>query len=142
YSQVAGSGAPRLHRIEGRDGRAQESAILGLPPRVDDDGFPLADDLVVPPPRLRLDGLPDRGHVLEVIVVLLRLVRADLPEHADCGGRRVKDIYIELFCDPPWPSGIRIVGSALVEDACGGQGERPINDVRVPGDPADVGHAP
>src|ERR1035438_8842564 len=68
----------RLHRLERGQRAAEEAAGLRLPPGVDDDGLSLAHRLVVPPPDLGLDRLAHRGHVLEVVVVLLGLVRPDL----------------------------------------------------------------
>ena len=48
-----------------------------------DNRFALADDVVVPAPHLRLDRLAHGRHVLEVVVVLRRLVRAELAQHPD-----------------------------------------------------------
>ena len=134
--------AARLHRLQGGQGAAEEAAVLGLPPGVDDDRLALADDLVVPAPDLGLDRLAHRGHVLEVVVVLRRLLRADLAQHPDRGGRGVEDVHPELLGDPPRPAGVGIVGHALVDHRGGAQRQRPVDDVGVAGDPADVGHAP
>src|ERR1700730_13216552 len=38
----------RLHRLQSRQGAAQETTVLGLPPGVDDDRFALADGVVIP----------------------------------------------------------------------------------------------
>src|SRR5262249_50238205 len=48
-------GAAGFHPVERGFGAAKESAVFRLPPRVDDDGFALADDVVVPAPDLGLD---------------------------------------------------------------------------------------
>src|SRR5215510_5447686 len=66
--------AARLHRLQGRQRAAEEAAGLGLPPGVHDARLALADVLVVPAPDLGLDRLAHRGHVLEVVVVLGRLI--------------------------------------------------------------------
>src|ERR1035437_6339172 len=58
--------ASRLHRIKRWFRAAQEAAVLGLPPGVDNDCLTLADGLVVPPPDLGLDGFSYRGHVFEM----------------------------------------------------------------------------
>src|SRR5712692_8492145 len=41
---------PGLHRLKGGEGAAQEPAVLGLPPGIDDDRVALADDVVIPAP--------------------------------------------------------------------------------------------
>src|SRR5205085_12153633 len=90
YPWAAAAG---LHRLEGGQRAAKEAAVLGLPPGVDDDRFALAHDLVVPAPDLRLDRLAHCRHVLEVVVVLRRLVRPELAQHADRRGRGVEDVH-------------------------------------------------
>ena len=134
--------AARLHGVQGGQPGAQEAAGLGLPPGVDDDRLALADGLVVPAPDLGLDRLADRGHVLEVVVVLGRLVRAHLAQHPDRGGGGVEDVHPEPLGDPPGAAGVRVVRRALVDHAGGAERERAVDDVGVAGDPADVGHAP
>src|SRR5215472_13966569 len=80
---TSGPGAARLHAVDCGFRAAEKTPVLGLPPRVDDHGLALSDDVVVPLPDLGLDGLADGGHVLEVIVVLRGLVRTRLAEHSD-----------------------------------------------------------
>src|SRR5215471_6047893 len=134
--------AARLHRLQGRQRAAEEAPGLGLPPGVHDDRLALADLLVVPAPDLGLDRLTHRGHVLEVVVVLGRLVRADLAQHPDGGGRGVEDVHAEPLGDPPGAPGVGVVGRALIDHAGRAEGQRPVDDVGVAGDPPDVGHAP
>src|ERR1019366_5084918 len=141
-AEDAGPAAAGLHRLKGRQGAAEESAVLRLPPGVDDRRLALADLGVVPAPDLGLDRLAHRRHVLEVVVVLLRLLRPHLAQHPDGRRRGVEDADAELLGDPPGPAGVRVVGSAFVHHAGGAEGERPVDDVGVAGDPADVGHAP
>ena len=138
----AGAAAARFHRLQGRQGAAEEAAVLGLPPGVDDDGVALADDVVVPAPHVGLDRLTDRGHVLEAVVVLGRLVGAELAQHADRRRRGVEDVDPEPFGDPPRTTGIGIGGHPLVDHAGRAERQRAVDDVGVAGDPADVGHAP
>ena len=123
-------------------GAAEEAAVLGLPPGVDDGRLALADLGVIPAPDLGLDRLAHRGHVLEAVVVLLRLLRADLAQHPDRGGRGVEDVHPELLRDPPRPPAVGVVGHALVDHRRGAERQRAVDDVGVAGDPADVGHAP
>ena len=98
--------------------------------------------MVVPAPRFRLDGFADGSHVLEVVVVLFRLFGSLFPQHADRGRRGVEDIDAQPLGDSPRTSRIGMGGNALVHDARGGDGERAVDDVRMPGDPADIRHAP
>src|SRR5438132_12728748 len=134
--------AARFHRLKGGQGAAQEAAVLGLPPGIYDGGLPLPDAVVVPAPYLRLDWFADRCHVLEVVVVLLRFVRAQLAQHADGGRGRVEDVDPQPLRDPPRTAGIRVGGDALVHHAGGRQCQRTVNDVGVTGDPANVGETP
>src|SRR5262249_24200284 len=134
--------APGLHRLEGGQRAAQKAAHLCLPPRVDDHGVALPNDVVVPTPYVRLDRLSDCGHVLEAVVVLLGFIGAELPQHANRRGGGVEDVDPEAFGDPPGPAGVRVSGDALVHDAGGPQRQRPVDDVGVAGDPADVREAP
>src|SRR5207245_4849268 len=82
--------APGLHRVKGRHRAAQESTVLGLPPRVDDHRFALAHHIVVPPPHRRLDGLAHRRHMLEVVMVFCRLIGTGASKSTDCRRRGVK----------------------------------------------------
>src|SRR5262249_32018678 len=63
-----------LHRLQGWQRTPEKPAILRLPPGIDNNGLALGDDVVVPPPHVRLDRLPDRRHVLEAVVILLGLL--------------------------------------------------------------------
>src|SRR3989442_5016870 len=83
--------AARLHRLQGRQGAAQEATVLGLPPAVDDDRFAFSDGVVIPAPDLRLNRLSHGCHVLEMVVVFLRLVGTDLAQHANRRPSRVED---------------------------------------------------
>ena len=47
-----------------------------------------------------------------------------------------------LVDDLPKPRGVRVIGHALEHQGRGAVGERPIDDVAVPGHPADIGGAP
>src|SRR5882762_2026999 len=141
-SKHGGTGAAGLHEIESRLGGAKETAGFRLPPGVDDDGFALANGFVIPLPNFRLDRFADGGHVLEVVVVIFWLVAAGFAKHADGGGGSVENVDVEAFGDAPGTAGVGELWDAFVEDTRGGEGHRAVNDVGVPGDPADVGHAP
>ena len=80
--------------------------------------------------------------MLEVVVVLLRLLRTELAQHADGGGRGVEDVHPQPLGDPPGTTRIRVGGHALIHHAGGPQRQRAVHDVGVAGDPADVGETP
>src|SRR5260370_11860686 len=127
----------------GRGGGGEENpASLGLPPGVDDYRFALANDLVIPAPDIRLDGLAGGGHVLEVVVVFLRPFGAGFAQHANGGGRSVEDVDVETLRDAPRATGVGKLRDAFVKNGGGRESQRAVNDVGVTGDPADVGHAP
>src|SRR5882762_2233738 len=140
-SERGGTGAAGLHEIERRLGGAKEATGFRLPPGVDDNSFALANGFVIPLPDFRLDRLPDGGHVLEVVVVILRLIAAGLAEHADGGGGSVENVDVEAFGDAPGAAGVWELRDSFVEDAGCGERHRAVNDVGMAGDPADVGHA-
>ena len=134
--------AARLHGIERRFGAAQEAAVLGLPPGVDDHGLAFADGFVVPAPDFGLDGFAHRGHVLEMVVVLGGFIVTGLAQHANGRRRGVEDVDIQALGDSPYPAGVGIGRDTFVDDAGSGQRQRTVNDIGVARDPADVGHAP
>src|SRR5579863_7701837 len=131
-----------FHGFEGGQGAAEKTPCLGHPPCVDDRSLPLAHRVVVPAPDLRLNGLADRAHQFEVVVVLGWLVVAELAQHPDCRWGSVENIDPEAFGDPPGASRVRAGRCSLVEHARGPEGERPVDDIGVTRDPTDVGSAP
>src|SRR5580693_2048038 len=54
----------------------------------------------------------------------------------------MENVDVEAFGDAPGAANVRELRNTFVEHAGGGECERAVNDVRVAGDPADVGHAP
>ncbi len=54
----------------------------------------------------------------------------------------MEDVDVEPLRDPPWAPGVGIGGNPLVDHAGSGDRQRPVYDIRMPGDPADVRHAP
>src|SRR6516165_3997869 len=102
--------ASRLLGMKSTHPSAQNSAVLSLPPCVGDDRHTLADDHVVPLPHCRFDGLAHGGHMLEVVMVLLRLVRPGAPKRPYCGRRGMKDIDVKFFGDAPRTPSVGIGG--------------------------------
>src|SRR5262245_7157617 len=111
----------RLHGLQRRHGTAQEPTSLSLPPGVHDDGLTLANDLVIPQPHFRLDRFAYRGHVLEVVVVLRRLIRSGFAQHADGCWGRMEDIDVKTLGDSPGPSGVWVVRNPFVHHRGSGQ---------------------
>ena len=121
----------------------QNPAGLGLPPGVDDRATAFADHAVVPLPRLRIDRLADGAEQPQRLArgLLHRLV-AGLHQRPDRGRRGVDDVDLVLVANLPEAGHARIVRHALENHRGGAVRERSIDDVAVPGDPADVGGAP
>ena len=71
-----------------------------------------------------------------------RVLRPPLHVRADRGRRRVEDRHAVALDDLPPAVLVGEVGRALVHDRRGAVAERPVDDVAVAGDPADVGGAP
>src|SRR3989442_3137648 len=134
--------AARLHRSQSRQGAAQEATVLGLPPGVDNDRFALSDDVVIPAPDIWLNRLSHGCHVLEMVVVFLRLVGAGLAEHANCRRSGVEDGHAELLGDPPRTAGVGIQRHTFVHHTRRPKRQGTVDDVGVPGYPPDVGEAP
>ena len=126
-----------------RQRRDEDAAGLGLPPGVDDRAAVLADHVVVPLPRFRIDRLADGAEQAQRFARgLLHRAVAALHQRADRGRRGVDDVDLVLVAHFPEARGGRIVRHALEHQRDGAVGERAIDDVAVAGDPADVGGAP
>ena len=126
-----------------RQGGDHDGAGLGLPPGVYDGAAPLPDLLVVPHPGLGVDGLTHRPQQAQAgQVVLCRKGLAPLHDRPDGRGSRVEDIHAILGHHGPPAVLVRPVRRTLVEDPGGSVGQGAVNDIAVPGDPADVGRAP
>ncbi len=133
----------RLERRRAGQRRDQRRAGLGLPPGVDDRAAALADHAIVPFPGLGVDRLADRAEEVERLPRgLLHGLVAGAHQRTDRRGCRVEDIDLMLVADFPEAAGGRVVGHAFEHQRRRAVGERPVDDVGVPGDPADVGAAP
>ncbi len=99
--------------------------------------------LVVPDPRFGIDGFadgsdePQRRQVVPGGVLV-----APLHERPDRSRRGVEDRHLVLLDDRPEAVLVGEVGRAFVHHARRAVRERPVDDVGVAGDPADVGGAP
>ncbi|GIX64423.1 HEAT repeat-containing protein [Babesia caballi] len=110
--------------------------------RVDDGRAAAADDVVVPAPRLRVDGLADaaqdaqRGHV--------ELPRDVVPAAHEPADRRRRGVELRdavLLDHAPVAAGIGVVWQRGEDEGREAVEQRAVHDVGVPGDPPDVGHA-
>ena len=118
-------------------------AGLGLPPGVHDRAAAAADVLVVPEPGLGVDRLTDRAEQPQAGQVEARRdVLAPLHERPDHRRRGVEDRDAVLLDDLPPAAAVRGLRRALVHDRRRPVGQRPVDDVAVAGDPADVGRRP
>ncbi len=75
-------------------------------------------------------------------IVLRRPFGSPAHESADRGGRGVNNVDAILLDDRPEPAAVGKVRSAFVHQRCGAIGQRAVDDVRVPGHPANVRRAP
>ena len=134
---------PRLECGDSRQGADHDHAGLRLPPGVDDGHAVAADVLAIPQPGLGVDRLADRAEQPDRReVVLVGELVAPLHEGADRGRGAVEDVdLVPLDHVPPAVFG-RGIGRALIHHAGGAVAERPVDDVAVPGDPANIGGAP
>src|SRR6185369_4389803 len=117
----------------------EDAAGLRLPPRVDHRAAAVADDAVIPLPRFRIDRLADRAEQPQRTTrpALHRRI-AFAHQRADRGGRGVEDRHLVLVDGLPEAAGVGIVRHALEHQRRCAVRERPVHDVAVAGDPADV----
>ena len=98
---------------------------------------------MVPHPGFRVDRFTDRTQQSQAgKIVLLWPVIAPLDEGSNCRRCRVEDTDTVFFDDLPEPSVMWPVGGPFVHHRRGTVRQRAVNDVTVPGDPANVGGTP
>ena len=103
----------------------------------------VADMVVIPQPRLGVDRLADRAEQAQRLAAgLADIVLALAHQRPDRGRRGVEDRDIVLVDDLPEARRVRVVRHALEHQGRRAVGERAVDDVAVPGDPADIGGAP
>ena len=132
-----------LGRDRARQGRDHDAAGFGLPPGIDDRATAVADHAVIPEPGLGIDRLADGAEQLQGLArgLLDRLV-AVTHQRPDRGGRGVERVDLVLVDHLPKARDRRVGGDALEHQRDRAVGERAIDDVAVPGHPADVRRAP
>ncbi len=126
-----------------RQRRDQDAARFCLPPGVNDRAALLAHHPVIPFPGLRVDGFAHGAQQAQTGAAgLLNRLRSITHQGADRRRGRIEDVHLVFIHDLPEPAGIRIIGYAFKHQGDGAVGQRPVDDVAVPGDPADVRRAP
>mmetsp|Transcript_11019 Transcript_11019/g.14093 ORF Transcript_11019/g.14093 Transcript_11019/m.14093 type:complete len:565 (+) Transcript_11019:300-1994(+) len=119
------------------------AAGLGLPPGVHDRAAAAADHLVVPGPGFRVDRFPHGAEDAQgAEITFLNIVIALAHQGAQRGWRGVELVHAVLFTDLPEARRVRIGGHALKHQRGGAIGQRAIDDVAVPSDPAHIRGAP
>src|SRR5262249_18463774 len=136
-------GRARLGRNGARERRYHDHASLSLPPGVD-NGAPVSpDDISIPHPGLRIDGLancpkqPQAAHL-----VLAWPLLAPLEKGPDRRWGSIKNVDLVPFNYLPEAIGLGPVWRALVHHAGRAILQRTIHDIAMTGHPSNVGCAP
>ena len=134
---------PGFRRVQPGSGGDHHAAGLGLPPGVDDGAARLAHHVVVPLPRLGVDGLAHRAEDAQALAAgALDEVVALAHERADRGRRGVEDVHAVLVADLPEAAEVGVVRDPLEHHRGGAVRQRRVRHVRMARDPAHVGGAP
>src|SRR3989344_495231 len=121
----------------------QDGAGFGLPPGVDDWAAAFADHVVIPLPGFRVDRLPAAADQAQAGAVgAFDRAPAFTHQRTQGGGRGIEDVHLVFVDHLPEARGARVVGHAFEDQAGSAVGQRAVDDIAVPGDPADVGGAP
>ena len=135
--------ASRFGRRHARQRAEHDAAGFGLPPGVDDRTLLATNHFVIPHPRFRIDRFSDRSKKTQTRqVVLVRPLVAPFDECSNRRRSRVENVDLILFDHLPEAAFVRPVRTAFVHDSRRPVRQRSVNDVAVPGDPANVGGTP
>ncbi|MNV18867.1 hypothetical protein D3C71_1097050 [compost metagenome] len=128
----------------GTDQRAEHDAAgFGLPPGVDDRAALLTDLMEVPFPRFRVDRLTDGAEQSDTGAgSFLQRFRTFTHQGAQGGRSGVENVHLVLVDHLPEARGARVARHAFEDQRRGAVGQRTVDNVAVPRDPADVGGAP
>mmetsp|Transcript_5942 Transcript_5942/g.17136 ORF Transcript_5942/g.17136 Transcript_5942/m.17136 type:complete len:553 (-) Transcript_5942:441-2099(-) len=140
---VEGEGAaPRLHGGHSGEVRHNVPSRLRLPVGIDHGALGIANDLVVPPPRLGVDGFTDRPQYPQTAqVILLGSLVAESHQRSNGRGGGVEHGDLMPLDHVPIPSVIGIHGSRFEHEGRRSVQERSVHDVGMSRDPASVGDA-
>ena len=96
-----------------------------------------------PLPGRRIDRLAGGGeHTQFVTATALAAVIAAGHQGSDRGGGGIENFHIVAVDDIAHPLIVRVVGHPFKHDAGGTVGQRTVDQIGVPGDPAHIGRAP
>ena len=116
---------------------------FGLPPRVHNRHVPFADDVMIPVPSLGIDRLAHGAKHAQVRQVIFRDPLIPLAhQRANGGGGGVELVHLVLFTDLPKAARIRVGWHTFKHNGCRAIRERAIDNIAMPGDPADVSGTP
>ena len=136
-------GRTGLGRNRARNRCDHDGAGFRLPPGIHDRTAVMADHLAIPHPRLGVDRLTDCAEQTQAFhLVFFRPLVAPLGEGADGGRRGVKHVHLMPVDDRPETIGLRTIRRPFIHEAGGAALQRPIHDIAMPSDPADVGGTP
>ncbi len=123
--------------------RDHDAAGLRLPPGIDNRQAAAADVQVIPHPGFRVNRLANRTENPQrrQVLVFQRFV-AIAHQRPDDRRRGVEDGRLEFLDDLPETIRPRIGGHAFEHHRGPAQAQRPVEDVRVAGNPADIGGTP
>mmetsp|Transcript_42227 Transcript_42227/g.83136 ORF Transcript_42227/g.83136 Transcript_42227/m.83136 type:complete len:332 (+) Transcript_42227:853-1848(+) len=117
-------------------------ARLGLPPRVHDGALAVAHHFKVPPPRLRVDGLPHRPQQLQALPARrVHELVAGPHKGADRGRGRVQVRHLVLVHDFPEPARGGVTRHPFKHHLGGPVEQGAVGHICVPRDPPAVGGA-
>mmetsp|Transcript_5326 Transcript_5326/g.11589 ORF Transcript_5326/g.11589 Transcript_5326/m.11589 type:complete len:302 (-) Transcript_5326:853-1758(-) len=132
----------RLHRGASRQIGHDVSTRLGLPVGINNGTVLVADDFVVPPPSLWIDGLPDRAQDPQTgQVVLFGNVVPKPHQRTDGRGGGVEDGYLVTLDHVPVPTIVGVHGRTLEHEGAQPVEEGSVHDVGMAGNPPGIGNA-
>ena len=121
----------------------QNSACFSLPPGVHNGAFATANQIIIPVPGFGVDRLADGTQSLQTgDVAFLHEIIAFFGNRANSSRSGVENVDFVFFYDLPEAAVCRIVGNAFKHDRCCSVAQRPVKNVCVTGNPAQISRAP
>mmetsp|Transcript_10439 Transcript_10439/g.20716 ORF Transcript_10439/g.20716 Transcript_10439/m.20716 type:complete len:246 (-) Transcript_10439:873-1610(-) len=128
-------------RSQSRKRRQHDAACFRLPVRVNDGAFSSSNHVVVPLPRLGVDGFTNTPkHPQGAEVILVGRLRSVLHQGTNGGGSRVEGGDLVPLHHVPVPACIRIERGTLEHERSRAVAQRAVHDVAVSRDPSDIGN--